>query len=255
MAGGGLQAAARVMAGPAARAVAQGLGEGLAGVLERLRAGVRAGLGAAADVEALLGPEVHVHALRDGIGDHGLQRGDGGLLDRLDDRLDQGLARFLEDAAHDQTGGLGGARGADFGQAEGEGGGRLSCDDLCRKDRQLGDHRDFHPDDDPGAGVQREGDELGGRTCIVEVAGAVAGELLPGPAEAVDAVTGVGRQHVAGRRDALGLQLLDGVRELPPSVGGLVHLVLVARRPVVAEHFEDPLQPVRQHERHGFHPP
>ena len=81
------------------------------------------------------------------------------------------------------------------------------------------------------------------------------GELLPGPAEAVDAVTGVRRQHIAGRRDALGLQLLDAVRELPPSVGGLVHLVLVPRRPVVPEHFEDPLEPVRQHQRHGLRSP
>ncbi|MCZ0976230.1 hypothetical protein O1L55_43125 [Streptomyces albulus] len=248
VAGRVVQAGAGVLARLAAERVAEVGAEVLAGVLEGVGGRVGAGFEAAVDVEAVLGAERHVDALGDGVGDHRLQRVHGRLLDGVHDRLDQGVARFLEDAADDEAGGLGGAGGPHFGEPEGEGGGCLGRDDFCREDRQLGDHRHFHPDDHPRSGVHREGDQLGGLAGVVHVAVAAVGELVPGLAETVDAVAGVRRQDGAGRGDALGLELFHHVREFPPLTGGLVHLVLVARRPVVAEHLEDPLKPVRQHD-------
>ncbi|WP_327701470.1 hypothetical protein OG530_05765 [Streptomyces decoyicus] len=73
--------------------------------------------------------------------------------------------------------------------------------------------------------------------------------------ETVDGIAGVLRQHIAGRLDALMLEVLHPGREIPPLLGGFHQLVLVSRGPVEPEHFKDPLKCVRQHQRHGLRSP
>ncbi|WP_326622369.1 hypothetical protein OG863_35085 [Streptomyces decoyicus] len=243
-----------MMPGLGPRTVTQRLGERLAGVLERIDAFLGALLHRAAGVEAVLRIEVHVHGLRDDIRDHGLKRRDRGLLGRLQGRVEELLGNFLDDLPHDRTGRGGRRHGRHFGQSEGERRRCLSRDDFRCKDRQLGDHRDFHPDDESGRGVQGGGDGVRGATGVGEVARA-ARELLPRGVEAVDGVAGVLRQHIARRPDTLMLEILHPGGEIPPLLGGIHQLVLVRRGPVEPEHFKDPLKCVRQHQRHGLRSP
>ncbi|MFE2316832.1 hypothetical protein ACFXC8_27485 [Streptomyces sp. NPDC059441] len=244
-------------AGLGAQTVAHTLGEGLRGLLDGIPGAVFAGLDGRGEVVALLGAEADVHRLPDQVGDDRLDRGDGGFLHRLDDRLQDGFLELVEEAAHDQPGGLGRTQRADLGQAEGEGRGGLGGEDLDGQGDQLGDHRPFGELDEVGAGLQHVRDDVGGLGGVGEVAvgAASAVELGVGLGERVDRVAGVVGGHLAGAGVRRLVQRGDVVAELPPQGGGVSELVLVCRRPVVAEHLENPFEFVRQHHRHsGKHP-
>ncbi|WP_185124218.1 hypothetical protein [Streptomyces sp. TLI_185] len=235
-----------------AQAVADALGEGLRGLLDGVPGAVGAGLDGRAEVVALLGAEADVHRLADQVGDDRLDHRDRGLLHRLDDRVEQRLLELVEEAAHDQPGDLGRPQRADFGEAEGEGRGGLGGGDLDGQGDQLGDHRPLRELDDVGAGLHHVRDEVGGLGGVAQVAvAASAVELLVGLGERVDRLAGVVRDHLAGAEVRRGVQLGDVVAELPPQLGRVLELVLVRRRPVVAEHLENPLELVRQHHRHS----
>ncbi|MEV5594408.1 hypothetical protein [Streptomyces sp. NPDC052496] len=224
-----------------AGAVAQGLAEGGAGVLQGLLALFVTLLGGAAQVVARLLAEVLLDGLGHQVGDHGFQSGDKGFLGGLQHRLQYLLGHLFEEFAQNQPRGGGRAQRAELGQTQGEGGGGLSRDDLDRQDHQLGDHRNLQPDDEHRRGVQANGDQLGALAGVVEVARA-AGELLPGLAEALDGVAGVLGEDVAGGGHATGLETLHIGGELAPGVGALHHLVFVACGPLEATHFENPLK-------------
>ncbi|MFF3516229.1 hypothetical protein [Streptomyces sp. NPDC002573] len=240
-----------------AQVVAYALGQGLGGLLDGLPAGVLAGLHGLAEVVALLCAEADVHRLPDEVGDDRLDGRDGGFLQRLDDRLHERLFELVEEAAHDQPGYLRGAERTGLGQTEGEGRGGLGGGDLEGQGDQLGDHRPFGEFDDVRAGFQHVCDGVGGLGRVREVAvGAVAAvELGVGLGERVDRLAGVVGHHGPGTGVRRGVQVGDVVAELPPQGGALPELVLVRRRPAVAEHLENPFELVRQHHRHSAHTP
>ncbi|MBK3647432.1 hypothetical protein [Streptomyces sp. MBT33] len=241
----------RPVPGLLAEAVADAFGEGLRGLLDGVPAGVGALLGGRGEVVALLGAETDVHRLADQVGDDRLDRRDRGLLHRLDDRLDQRLLQLLEEPAHDQPGGLGRAQRADLGQTEGERRGGLRGGDLDGERDELGDDRPLRELDDVGAGLQHGRDDVRGLRGVREVTVASAVELRVRLGERVDRLTGVVRHDLAGAGVRRGVQFGDVVTELPPDVGALLELVLVRRRPVVAEHLENPFELARQHHRHS----
>ncbi|USA03284.1 hypothetical protein NCG97_25830 [Streptomyces lydicamycinicus] len=247
---GAVQAVAGAASGAAAGAVAEAFAEGFAGVLEGVGGGLLALLGGAAEVVALLRAEVLVDGLGDEVGGHGLQRGDHRLLGRLHDRVKELLGDLLEDPADHLTGGQCGGRAANFGQAEGEGGRGLGRDDFRGQNRQLDDHGDLHADDQRGGGLEGERDDLGRLRGIVEVP-RVAGELLPRLAEALDGIAGVLREHIARVGGTPGLMPLHLRREIAPDLRAFQQLVFVRVRPVEAEHVQDPLKRIRQHDRQG----
>ncbi|MER7379999.1 hypothetical protein [Streptomyces lanatus] len=228
---------------------------------ERLRAlpkGIDARLAArldgGADVVAFLRAEADVHGLADEVGDDRLDRRDHGLFQRLDDRLDQGLLELVEDPSDDQPGDLGGAEAGDLGQAEGEGCGGVGGDDLDRQGDQLGDHRPLGDLHDDGAGVQNGRDEergFGGAAKIAVASATATVEFLVRLDELVDRFTGVVRGDLARGAVRPGVEPLDLLAELPPLGGAVSELVLVRRRPLVAQHLENPLELVRQHHRHS----
>ncbi|MCF1511550.1 hypothetical protein [Streptomyces glomeratus] len=241
------------VAGLLAQAVAHALGQGLRGLLDGIPAGVLTGLDGLAEVVALLGAEADVHRLPDEVGDDRLDGRDGGFLHRLDDRFHQRLFELVEEAAHDQSSGLGGTERADLRQAEGEGRGGLGGGDLEGQGDQLGDHRPFGEYDEVGAGLHHVCDGVGGLCRIREVAvrAVAAVELGVGLGELVDRLTGVVGHHRPGAGVRRGMQLRDVVAELPPERCGVPELVLVCSRPAIAEHLENPFELVRQHHRHS----
>ncbi|MFJ9589887.1 hypothetical protein ACIRSD_40050 [Streptomyces acidicola] len=235
------------------QAVAHALGQGLRGLLDGLPAALGPGLDGLAEVVALLGTEADVHRLANQVGDDGLDRRDGRLLHRLDDRLHEGVLELVEEAAHDQPGGLRGAECAELGEAKGERSGDLGGGDLNGQGDQLGDHRPFGELDDVGAGLHHVRDDVRRLRRVPEVAvGAVAAvELGVGLGERVDRLAAVVRGHVPGGGVRRLVKSDDVIAELPPQLRGISQLVLVRCRPVVAEHLENPLELVRQHHRHS----
>ncbi|MEU1854153.1 hypothetical protein ABZ499_34075 [Streptomyces sp. NPDC019990] len=235
------------------QAVADAFGEGLRALPEGVEACLAAGLHGGADVVALLGAEADVHGLPDEVADHRFDRGDRGLLHRLDEGLDHGLLEFVENAPDDQAGGLGGGQARCRGQAEGDGCGGRGGGDLDGQGDQLGDHGPLGELDEVGAGLQDVRDEERGLGGVAEVAVLAAStvELLVRLDELVDRLTGVVSRHRAGAAVGLGVQLGDLLAELPPHDGAIPELVLVRRRPLVAQHLENPLELVRQHHRHS----
>ncbi|MFE4019143.1 hypothetical protein ACFXPZ_17255 [Streptomyces sp. NPDC059101] len=240
--------------GLGAQAVAQRLAERLARVLERFGAFLYARVQRTAGVEAALRAEADVHGLRDDVRDHGLECRDGRFLDRLEDRVEDLLLGYLEEPSYDDPRRSRRASDCQLGQSEGERCRRLSRDDFRCEDRQLGDHRDFHADDESGSGIQRDGDDLRHGARVGEIARAT-GELLPRAVESIDGVAGVLGDHIAGSCDALLLEALYSGREVTPLLGALHQLVFVCRGPVEAHHFKDPFKCARQHQRHGCVPP
>ncbi|MEU9049513.1 hypothetical protein AB0D37_03755 [Streptomyces sp. NPDC048384] len=235
-----------------AHAVAHALGERLRALLQGLKARRATGLHGGADVVALLGAEADVHRLADEVGDDRLDRRDRRLFHGLDECLEQRLFELVEDTAHEEAGRLGGAHSRYRGQTEGErrGGGRGG--DLDGQGDQLGDHRPLGELDEVGAGLHHVRDEEGGLGGVTEVAvAAPAVELLVRLRELVDRLAGVVGGHRAGAGVGLGVQVGDVLTELAPQVGRVSELVLVRRRPVVAQHLENPLEFVRQHHRHS----
>nr|WP_229894176.1 hypothetical protein [Streptomyces glebosus] len=243
-----------MMSGLGAQAVAQRLPERLPRVLERVGAFLNARVQRTAGVEAALRAEADVHGLRDDVRDHGFECRDGRFLDRLEDRVEDLLLGYLEELSYDDPCRSRRASDCQLGQSEGERCRRLGRDDFRCEDHQLGDHRDFHADDESGSGIQRDGDDLRHGARVGEIARAT-GELLPRGVESIDGVAGVLGDHIAGSCDALVLEFLHPGREVPPFLGGLHQLVFVCRGPVEPHHFKDPLKCVRQHQRHGCVPP
>ncbi|MDC0772185.1 hypothetical protein POF73_35700 [Streptomyces sp. HD] len=245
------------MPGPAAgllaQAVADALGEGLRALPEGVQTCLAAGFHGGADVVALLGAEADVHRLPDEVGDHRLDRRDRRLLQHLDERLDHGFLELVEEASDDQAGDLGGAEAGDLGQAEGEGRSGVRGDDLDRQGDELGDDRPLGELDEVGAGLQHVRNEEGGLGGAAEVAVVAAAtvELLVGLGELVDRLTGVVGRDLTRAVVGGGVELVDLLAELPPHGGAVPELVLVRRGPLVAQHFENPFELVRQHHRHS----
>ncbi|WP_344640925.1 hypothetical protein [Kitasatospora cystarginea] len=230
--------------------VPQARREAVGQVLDALFHGVDAGLGQLADVEALLGSELHLDALLDEVADHGFQSLDRRLLQGLLQRLDQLVAQLRQDPSDDEPGRLGGTQRADLRQAEAERRRGLGGDDLDRQHDELRDHRDLGDLGRDRGGLQGEGHQFGGLLGFVQVA-ATAVEPAPHLDEAVDRLARVVAGDTLRRAAAALADPVDLLTELAPYLRGFPQLVLVGVRPVVAQDLQDPFELARQHDGHA----
>ncbi|WP_141754275.1 hypothetical protein [Streptomyces agglomeratus] len=221
------------------------------GLLDGFPAAFGAGGDGFAEVEAFLGAEADVDGLPDEVGDHGLDGGDGRFLHRFDDGLHQRVFERVEDASYGEAGDLGGGHAGCGGQAEGDDGGGGRCGDLDGQGDELDDDRVLGELHQVGSRFEGVCDDVGGFGGVGEVAVRAVGELLVVRGELLDGLARVVRDHRPGTGVRPYAQLLDVVTERPPQLGGISEQVLVRRRPVVAEHLQNPLELIRQHHRHS----